>query len=472
MKKKDALEVLFTVWALLADALALVGAFFLATWLRFDSGLFTVRFGRDPDLYEQYAPAALAFALIGLWVFARLGLFVRPQRGRFESKIPRLVRACGLATLTSAVLAFAVRNLWLEISAGTLALTFPVAVFCVVAERYGLFRLELHYARHSEAINKVLLLGAGEVAARLRRGLADDRKLRTEVVGFLADADTVPDPTIAPDLVLGAPGELTDVLDRIPGISQVILAGAALSHARIVEIILLCEQRMIQFNMVPDLFQVMTGSMGVQSVDDIPLLGVAEWPLDRFANRCLKRAEDIVVALTGLLLSAPILAAAALLIRKGSPGPIFYRQERCGEQGRVFTLYKLRTMVPDAEKETGPVWAAPDDARRTRVGAFLRRYNLDELPQFWNVLKGDMSAVGPRPERPHFVEKFKSDVGRYMWRHVSKPGMTGWAQVNGLRGDTSIEERIKYDLYYLEHWSLAFDFKILLKTFVARQNAY
>ena len=471
MKRKDALEVMFAGWALLCDGLALAGAFMLATWIRFDSGIFPLPFDRPEPLYAPYAPAALAFALVGAWVFARLGLYARPQRGRFESKIPRIVRACGWSTLSSAVLAFAVRNFLMEISTGTLALAFPAAVVCILAERYTLFRLELHYARHSLAINKVLILGTGEVAARLQRGLTDDRKLRTEVVGFLS-AVGEPRPAIAKDLALGTVDELAAILDRTPGINQVILAGAALNHQRIVDIILLCEQRMIQFNMVPDLFQVMTGSMDMQSIDDIPLLGVAEWPLDRFWNRCLKRAEDIAVAGVGLLLSAPIMTIAALCIRKSSPGPIFYRQERCGENGRVFTLYKLRTMVVDAEKQTGPVWAAPDDARRTRIGALLRACNLDELPQFWNVLKGDMSAVGPRPERPHFVEKFKSDVGRYMWRHVSKPGMTGWAQVNGLRGDTSIEERIKYDLYYLEHWSLAFDFKILLKTFAARTNAY
>jgi lipopolysaccharide/colanic/teichoic acid biosynthesis glycosyltransferase len=135
-------------------------------------------------------------------------------------------------------------------------------------------------------------------------------------------------------------------------------------------------------------------------------------------------------------------------------------------------LHKLRTMKADAEAETGPVWAKEDDPRRTKVGSFLRRTNLDELPQLWNVLKGDMSVVGPRPERPHFVEKFKTDIGKYMWRHVSKPGLTGWAQVNGLRGNTSIEERIKYDLYYLENWSLSFDFKILLRTLFTSENAY
>jgi lipopolysaccharide/colanic/teichoic acid biosynthesis glycosyltransferase len=160
------------------------------------------------------------------------------------------------------------------------------------------------------------------------------------------------------------------------------------------------------------------------------------------------------------------------LIRRESPGPVFFRQIRCGESGRRFTIYKLRTMRVDAEEETGPVWTSENDPRRTRIGAFLRRHNLDELPQFWNVLKGEMSLVGPRPERPHFVEQFKEDISRYMWRHVSKPGMTGWAQVNGLRGNTSIRERIKYDLYYLENWSLAFDFKILLRTFFSRRNAY
>ncbi len=154
------------------------------------------------------------------------------------------------------------------------------------------------------------------------------------------------------------------------------------------------------------------------------------------------------------------------------PGPVFYRQERCGEHSKKFILFKLRTMPVDAEAESGPVMTAEDDPRRTRSGAFLRRWNLDELPQLWNVLIGDMALVGPRPERPHFVEQFKEEIGRYMSRHVSKPGITGWAQVNGLRGNTSIEERIKYDLYYLENWSLAFDFKILLQTILSRENAY
>ena len=229
---------------------------------------------------------------------------------------------------------------------------------------------------------------------------------------------------------------------------------------------------MITFNMVPDMFRIMTGSMDMQTVDDIPLLGVSRWPLDYFWNRTLKRLEDVVGSLLGLTLIAPLLGIAAILVKRSSPGPVFYRQKRCGENGREFTIYKLRTMHADAEKTTGPVWAVENDPRRTRLGTVLRSTNIDELPQLWNVFRGDMSLVGPRPERPHFVEKFRDDINHYMWRHVSKPGMTGWAQVNGLRGNTSIGERIKYDLYYLENWSLSFDFKILLRTFFANRNAY
>ena len=206
----------------------------------------------------------------------------------------------------------------------------------------------------------------------------------------------------------------------------------------------------------------------------MPLLGVRKWPLDYFWNRVLKRGEDICGSLLGLVLSAPVIAVAAAvhqahLARARSSTA----RSAAGRRGALFTLYKLRTMKDDAEEQTGPgldTRGRPAAARGSAPSC--AGYNLDELPQFWNVLKGDMSLVGPRPERPHFVEQFKEDIGRYMWRHVPKPGMTGWAQVNGLRGNTSIQDRIQYDLYYLENWSLSLDFKILLKTFAARKNAY
>jgi exopolysaccharide biosynthesis polyprenyl glycosylphosphotransferase len=282
---------------------------------------------------------------------------------------------------------------------------------------------------------------------------------------------TASEGSVSPDQICGDVEDLSGFLAH-NDVDQVIVTDSTIGHDRIVEILLLCEKNLITFNMVPDLFRILTSSMDVQSLEDIPLLGIGKWPLDLFWNRVMKRAEDIVGALVGLIVVSPVLLVAGIIVKLTSPGPVFYKQDRCGEEGHAFPLYKLRTMRIDAEKGVGPVFAKENDPRTTAVGAFLRRYNLDELPQLWNVLKGEMSLVGPRPERPHFVQQFKEDIARYMWRHVSKPGLTGWAQVNGLRGNTSISERIKYDLYYLENWSLAFDFKILVRTIFATENAY
>ncbi len=190
-------------------------------------------------------------------------------------------------------------------------------------------------------------------------------------------------------------------------------------------------------------------------VQRTPLSGPAAW---------VKRAMDIFLSLVLLVLFAPLMALISLLIKLDSPGPVIFRQERVGKDGRRFVMLKFRTMRKDAEKETGPIWATPDDPRRTRVGKWLRRLSLDELPQLWNVLKGEMSLVGPRPERPEFVEKFQNFVPRYSERHRVKSGLTGWAQVNGLRGNVPIEDRTKYDIYYVENWSLLLDLKILLRT--------
>ena len=471
MRKKDTFDVLASALAIVGDACAIFGGFTLATWIRFESGWIPVFKGYPPNLYAMYLTGAGIAAILFLFIFRSLGLYVRPQIGSFGSKIPRLVRSTGLGILLTAVLGFMVKTNP-PFSAIAVVISFFTVTALVIIERYLFFRLELHFARHSPVVNRVLILGTDEVAAHLKRALAREPRLRSEVVGFLRTDLFESHSDIPSELIKGTVDELHKIVKTDTQIDQIILTDPGLGHQRIVDIILFCERNLITFNMVPDLFRILTGTMDVQTIEDIPLLGVSRWPLDTFWNRVLKRIEDVVGAVAGLILSAPFIAVAAILIKKSSPGSVFYRQERCGEKGKVFNLYKLRTMSENAEDETGPVFAAKNDPPITKIGAFLRRHNLDELPQLWNVLKGDMSLVGPRPERPHFVEQFKEDIGRYMWRHVSKPGMTGWAQVNGLRGNTGIEERIKYDLYYLENWSLAFDFKILVKTLFAWENAY
>ena len=457
--------------AVLVDALAIFGGFLAATWLRFESGLIALD-RMPPRLYFMYGWGAAITTIIFLFIYRTLGLYVRPQQGHFPGRIPRLIRATGIGILITTALAFAIRpDDFPPFSRLTIALAGGLILILVIVERGILFLLEIHLARRGTNPKRILIIGTDLVAAHLKRGLEADPRLRSSVTGFIETGSGETVPEISSDRIRGSLSQLDTILDTHPA-DQIILTDSTIGHQRILEIILAAERNMITFNMVPDIFRIMTGSMDMQTVDDIPLLGVSRWPLDTFWNQRLKRAEDVCGALGGLILMAPLFAVLALLIKRSSPGPVFYRQKRCGENGREFTIYKFRTMRRDAEKETGPVWAVENDPRRTTFGAFLRRTNIDELPQLWNVLRGDMSLIGPRPERPHFVEKFKDDIDRYIWRHASKPGMTGWAQVNGLRGNTSITERIKYDLYYLENWSLSLDFKILIRTFSASKNAY
>lgn len=488
MRNRDFNDALPALLALLADAATIWLALMAAVWIRFDSGWIRVYFGRDPGLYAKYAVAAAAILPIYLLTFQALKLYSRPQQGAFAHKIPRLTRACVVGTLGVLV----ANGLWPSLartlrahvpsfpppatySNGVILTAFATVPVAVLLQRAAMFRLEIFLARRAAPCHRALIVGAGETAARLIAAIRRDPRLRTSVAGVLALEGEQPHPAIPGDLLRGSLDSLEEVTAAAPAgeIDQMILTGHSLPHEEVVKLILFCERRLMRFAMVPDLFRLLTGRMEFHTVMDIPLLGLGRWPLDQFWNRVIKRAVDIVGGTAGLLLAALPLAVAALLIRIESPGPVFHVQERCGRRGRRFRLYKLRTMRVDAEAgEESPGWTVKDDPRRTRVGAWLRRFNIDELPQFWNILKGDMSLVGPRPERPYFVERFAAfGIEHYMWRHVSKPGLTGWAQVNGLRGDTSIAERVKYDLYYLENWSLAFDLKILLRTCFSFRNA-
>jgi Undecaprenyl-phosphate glucose phosphotransferase len=202
----------------------------------------------------------------------------------------------------------------------------------------------------------------------------------------------------------------------------------------------------------------------VEEFDGIPIVNLRESPIQGW-NSVIKRGFDILFSIVFLIIISPVMALVAVLVKLTSPGPILYRQKRMGLDGHVFNMYKFRSMRVNAEKHSGPVWAKKNDNRRTRLGAFMRATSLDEWPQFFNVLKGDMSLVGPRPERPPFVQKFRENIPKYMLRHKVKSGITGWAQINGWRGNTSIEKRIEYDLYYIQNWSVWFDFKILVMSF-------
>jgi exopolysaccharide biosynthesis polyprenyl glycosylphosphotransferase len=469
MRSRDRFDFFCSALAVAADACAVFAGFMTAVWIRFDTGWIAVTRGLPPRMMYVYAAGVMT--LLMLFIFRSLELYKRPQYGHFTDKIPRIVRACSLGILLSTALAFAIQH-DPPFSRLVTGIAFLTVTLLVIVERNILHQLERHWAKYQADKRNVVILGTNTVASRLRETFENEPRRRARVVAFLRTDDEPADPAVPADLIRGDLTGLAATLDATRADEVLLASPSRLNHQQLGDIVVECERRLADFHMVPDMFSLLTSRVDVQTLDGIPLLGMSRWPLDFFWNRAVKRLADLAGSLVGLLLFAPVMALAALAIRLTSPGPVFYMQERCGEKGQVFRIWKLRTMKVDAESESGPVWTVENDPRRTAVGGFLRRWNIDELPQFWNVLAGDMSLVGPRPERPHFVEQFKEDIQRYMQRHAHKPGMTGWAQVNGLRGNTSIHDRIKYDLFYLENWSLALDFKIILRTLVSTRNAY
>lgn len=265
--------------------------------------------------------------------------------------------------------------------------------------------------------------------------------------------------------VLGTLEQLDRVVAR-HNIDEVIFAVPGAAFKDLFQLMSRCSMagRPLRFRIVPELTELVTAKLNIGELDGVPTLEIWDVPLRKWHNRFLKRSMDIALSALAMLLLAPFLGAIALWVMADG-GPALYSQERMGRDGRTFGLLKFRTMVPDAETSSGPVWTSRQDPRVTRLGAVLRRFSLDELPQLWNVLAGDMSLVGPRPERPYFVDRFRTFVPKYMDRHLVRAGLTGWAQINGLRGEEgSIEERTRYDIYYIENWSLLFDLKIMLRT--------
>jgi exopolysaccharide biosynthesis polyprenyl glycosylphosphotransferase len=308
--------------------------------------------------------------------------------------------------------------------------------------------------------DKVLVVGGGEAAKAIVRLILWAPHLGYDLVGVVnGEGD---DHDFAGAKTIGSINDLGDIIDK-NDIQEVIIAfPEGTSQLDVVRIVSMCQRGSVAIKIFPDLFEFVTTGVTIDDLGGIPLLNVRDIQL-RGWKLSLKRGLDIAGALFGLIFLSPLMMLFALLIRLESPGPVFFCQERMGLDCRAFQMIKFRSMRQDAES-TGPGWTVENDPRRTPLGTFLRQKNIDELPQFINVLLGEMSLVGPRPERPVYVQEFRQTIPRYMERHREKAGMTGWAQVNGLRGDTSISERTKYDLWYVENWALWLDIKIIVRT--------
>ncbi|HSK77967.1 MAG TPA: undecaprenyl-phosphate glucose phosphotransferase [Thermoanaerobaculia bacterium] len=452
---------------LFADLFATLAAFFAAWILRFEFEVIPLT-KNVPQIgpYLRLIPFILVVWPI---VFYFHGLY-QSRRGRSRvDEVLTIVLAVLLATVLLSVVIAWYRppaapgsTEYFTYSRAFLALFAFLDLLFVSSTRMAVRSMLRRVRSSGHNVQRILVVGAGLLGREITTKILAHRELGFEVVGFLDD-----DPGKAGTLVCGVPvlgttRQAEEVLATQP-IDQVFITLPLEAHKRILQLLDLMARECVEIKLVPDILQYATLNAALEDLDGTPVINLSQVPLQGWSSM-MKRAMDLAVAGVALLGLIPLFPLIALLIWIEDRGPIFYRQERMGLDGRSFMILKFRSMRVNAESTSGPVWAIKDDPRRTRFGGFLRRWSLDELPQLWNVITGDMSIVGPRPERPTFVREFKHKIPRYMLRHRVKAGITGWAQVHGWRGNTSIKKRIQYDLYYIQNWSLSLDFKILWMT--------
>jgi exopolysaccharide biosynthesis polyprenyl glycosylphosphotransferase len=461
---KKRLNVLFSGIMMASDFLAIFLALFVSYEIRFHSGFFATPLG-VPSIDNFFMPI-LWISLLLVVVMNANRLYAADPTKRFINYFFLIFKSVGITMLFVLAGTFFYRER--AYSRSLIFITWSNLIALISLSRYV---LSIFYKKAilPKIKKKIILIGKPDSMDSIRSHEGYFKRYG-DIIGIVSTRKLTQDYPIAAKH-LGPIENLEAILqDAKP--DEVILCDLELPRKKIVSMILESEKRLVSFKIVADLFDVMIQQFEVENVSGLNLIRIKESPLNHVYSRFLKRAMDFCGALFGIMALSPFLALVALIVKLDSKGDVFFRQERITEGGRIFKIYKFRTMRPEAEMATGPVFAQENDERCTRIGKFLRMYNIDELPQLFNVLNGDMSLVGPRPERPFFVDQFKDDIPRYMSRHHIKAGMTGWAQVNGLRQGTAIEDRIKYDLYYAENWSVWFDIKIILMSFFALKNAY
>ena len=422
-----------------------------AYWLRF----YVLPGGVAAIPFQNYLWLDACFTLIQLFTYAAFGLYQSFRKVAIRKELTMLWQA----SLLDMVLLFSWLFLGHEVhySRGTFAIFFVLSVGALSAKRVFVRKTLRRYRQKGFNQKRVLIVGAGATARRYLDEIRRDRELGYSAVGYVAGKSTK-----GCDLpYLGSFEALEHVLERYNP-DEVISAIEIGDYPRTPQIISACERSGCKLSIIPFYADYMPARPHFDEIGGIPLLNVRHIPLDSWLNAFCKRTMDIAGAVLLLVLTSPLMLVCAAGVRCSSPGPVIFKQLRVGRNKKRFYMYKFRSMRLNSEQDTA--WSAQSDGRRTKFGSFLRKFSLDEFPQFWNVLKGDMSLVGPRPELPHFVDQFKEEIPLYMLKHQVRPGITGWAQIHGLRGDTSIKARVEHDLYYIENWSIRLDLQILLAT--------
>ena len=465
---------LLVAFHVISDALLGVTAFIIAYALRFHTPIVTalIPITRGVPPLQQYIQDLPFVATLVPLGFQLQGLYrLRRGRSRVDDFFAVFVGSI-LAVVFGIVATLYVQTYFaspetksrgaFEVSQAVWAIFLVLNVALAYASRELVREVLERRWRAGIGLKRILIAGAGELGRLVADKILEHRELGYQIVGFVDDRAAGDHLGYRGLPLLGTIREAAEISSR-EGIDHLYVALPPEQHVQMLELIETTSRECVDVKVVPDLLQVIALRARLEDLDGVPVININDVPLQGF-NTIVKRGIDVVISSGALaLLSIPI-GSIALLVKATSRGPVFYRQERMGLDGKTINIVKFRSMHHEAEKDTGPVWARENDPRVTVLGKFLRKSNLDELPQLWNVLRGDMSIVGPRPERPHFVAQFKHRIPQYMLRHKVKAGLTGWAQVNGWRGNTSIEKRIEYDLYYIENWSVRLDLKIMWLT--------
>lgn len=450
-----------------ADVSGICLSFLWAFETRFSHFILPIHRGAPP--FDEYFKALLVIIPTYLWFFRSYGLYQAGRHMRRVEEIFSILKGVAIGSVFLTALTFFYRGF--SYSRLFLVFLWFYASLTISFFRYSLIQWLYRLRLRSKDIRRVLIVGANRNARLLIEWAHQNPHLGNRIEGILVNEEELIGKHLEGIPIVGTMAESKKIIEKMHP-DEVIVADSDLPKDKLTDLLLRCENGFVSLKVASDLYGIVSSNLDVEYVGSVPLLGFKPLPLDDPWNRVIKRIFDLMISSSLFIFLSPIFILAALTVKLADGGDIFYKQERVGQDGKNFMLFKFRTMKPNAEENTGPVWAKKQDDRCTAIGHFLRRFNIDELPQLWNVIRGDMSLVGPRPERPHFVSQFRDEIPHYMSRHKIKSGITGWAQVNGLRGNTSLQERIKYDLYYAENWSLLFDIEILFMTLFAFKNAY
>ncbi len=464
-QKRQFFEILYVI----ADLIVISIAWIFAFWLRFHSGWVPVYYGLPS--FTEYLFMMVYIWVIWATVYKRTGLY-KPMRGvRRTKEILLLINANLVAVLILIALTFLLKEKEIAFSRLVFIYFGVAATIFSIAERLFLRFFLREVRRKGYNLRYMLIVGAGQVAADIASRVRLHRELGIQLIGCISKTGTEEKgPWGMP--VLGSYYDLDRLLEE-KAIDQIVIALPLEDHYLLTEILERTGDSLVDIKIIPDIYRFVSVGGSIEEFEGLPVINIQDSPLNGI-NLQAKRFFDLVSSFIGLLILSPLFLLIAIIVKYSSRGPVFYKQERASLDGKTFNIYKFRTMTFDAEQE-GPGWTTKNDCRVTWIGKILRSTSLDEFPQLFNVFRGDMSLVGPRPERPVYISDFRHKIPNYMLRHKVPAGITGWAQVNGWRGNTSIDKRIEFDLYYITNWSLFFDIKILLMTFfkgLINKNAY